>query len=57
MIWYLGLLFVYLIFEEKYKKGYYIVELNEIGEVVIEKRLFLLCRKMWIVEVKIDELL
>ncbi|PRT19246.1 exonuclease sbcCD subunit D [Bacillus toyonensis] len=43
--------------EEKHKKGYYIVELDEKGETTIEKRLLTPRRKMRTVEAKIDELL
>lgn len=54
---YSGSPLAYSISEEKHKKGYYIVEMNETGEVVIEKRLLSPRRKMRTVEAKIDELL
>ncbi|WP_191664226.1 exonuclease SbcCD subunit D C-terminal domain-containing protein, partial [Bacillus pseudomycoides] len=40
-----------------HKKGYYIVELDETGQVEIEKRLFTPRRQMRTVEAKIDDLL
>ncbi|WIL49587.1 exonuclease SbcCD subunit D [Bacillus bombysepticus] len=54
---YSGSPLAYSISEEKHKKGYYIVQLNETGEVAIEKRLLSPRRKMRTVEAKIDELL
>ncbi|WP_342719358.1 exonuclease SbcCD subunit D [Bacillus paramycoides] len=54
---YSGSPLAYSISEEKHKKGYYIVELDEQGEVTIEKRLLTPRRKMRTVEAKIDELL
>jgi exonuclease SbcD len=54
---YSGSPLAYSISEEKHKKGYYIVELDEKGETTIEKRLLTPRRKMRTVEAKIDELL
>ncbi|EJQ51054.1 exonuclease SbcCD, D subunit [Bacillus cereus BAG6X1-2] len=54
---YSGSPLAYSISEEKHKKGYYIVELDEKGETTIEKRLLTPRRKMRTVEAKIDDLL
>ncbi|PGC28753.1 exonuclease sbcCD subunit D [Bacillus pseudomycoides] len=54
---YSGSPLAYSISEERHKKGYYIVELDETGQVEIEKRLFTPRRQMRTVEAKIDDLL
>ncbi|ENQ3077127.1 exonuclease SbcCD subunit D [Bacillus sp. WLY-B-L8] len=54
---YAGSPLAYSISEEHHKKGYYIVELNEVGQVTLEKRSLTPRRKMRTVEAKIDELL
>ncbi|MCI0766953.1 exonuclease SbcCD subunit D [Bacillus sp. TL12] len=54
---YSGSPLAYSISEERHKKGYYIVELDETGQTTIEKRLFTPRRQMRTVETKIDDLL
>ncbi|MBC6973020.1 exonuclease SbcCD subunit D [Bacillus sp. Xin] len=54
---YSGSPLAYSISEERHKKGYYIVELDETGQTTIEKRLFTPRRQMRTVEAKIDDLL
>ncbi|WP_018780388.1 exonuclease SbcCD subunit D [Bacillus sp. 95MFCvi2.1] len=54
---YSGSPLAYSISEERHKKGYYIVELDETGQVEIEKCLFTPRRQMRTVEAKIDDLL
>jgi exonuclease SbcD len=54
---YAGSLLKYSISEERHKKGYFIVEMNENGDVQIEKRLLKPKRNMRTVEGKLNELL
>ncbi|MBU8907562.1 exonuclease SbcCD subunit D [Desertibacillus haloalkaliphilus] len=46
----------YSVSEENHKKGFYVVELDEFGEVTVEKRLLKPRRDMYTVEAYIDEL-
>ncbi|MFA1820338.1 exonuclease SbcCD subunit D [Virgibacillus oceani] len=54
---YAGSLLKYSVSEERHKKGFYIVEIDESGEAVIEKRLLEPSRDMRTVEGTLNELL